>query len=335
MLRMNRRNFSKLAVTGLTAPFLVLPAFSARAQEQSIEEAVRSFDRLRSLIVQHGDEVVFSEALRGPPLDRPANIKSCSKSIVSLLLGTAIACGEASGVDARLAAIAPTIIPSDATPGVEDITLEDLVTMRAGLAATSGPEYGAWISSDDWIGYALRRPMDGRPGGRMIYSTGSTHILGAALTVATGKDLLTLARERLGAPLEIEIPPWTRDPKGFYLGGNEMALSPQAMLKIAIMMRDGGRFEGEQIVPKSWIDASTQARTRSPWSGMDYGYGWFLTETGFIVARGYGGQIIAANPSHKLAVALTSDPDRPARSAGYFGELMQFLDGPILQVAQR
>ncbi|MEO4042682.1 serine hydrolase [Hoeflea sp. CAU 1731] len=334
MLRMNRRNFSKVAVIGLAAPFLILRALPAWTQEQSIEEAARSFDRLRSLIVQHGDKVLFFEALRGPPLDQPASIKSCSKSIVSLLLGTAIARGEASSVDARLATVAPTIIPSDATPGVEDITLEDLVTMRAGLAATSGPEYGAWISSDDWIGYALRQPMVGRPGGRMIYSTGSTHVLGAALTVSTGKDLLTLARTRLGAPLGIEIPPWTRDPKGFYLGGNEMALSPHAMLKIAIMMRDGGRFEGKQIVPKSWIDASTQARTRSPWSGMDYGYGWFLTETGFIVARGYGGQIIAANPSRKLAVAFTSDPDRPARSAGYFGELMRFLDGPILHAAR-
>lgn len=333
-MRINRRDFARIAVSGLAAPFLILRAPPAWTQEQSIEETARSFDRLRSLIVQYGDEVIFAEALRGPPLDRPANIKSCSKSIVALLLGAAIDRQEAPGVDARLAAVAPTIIPSDATPGVEDITLEDLVTMRAGLAATSGPEYGAWISSDDWIGYALRRPMDGRPGGRMIYSTGSTHVLGAALAVATGENLLTLARERLGAPLDIEIPPWTRDPKGFYLGGNEMALSPRAMLKIAIMMRDGGRFEGEQIIPKSWVDSSTMARTRSPWSGMDYGYGWFLTETGYIVARGYGGQVIAANPSRKLAVAITSDPDQPARSAGYFGDLMQFLDGPILQVAQ-
>ena len=333
-MRINRRDFSRIAVSGLAAPFLLLRATPARTQEPGIAEVARSFDRMRSLIVQYGDEVIFSEALRGPSLDRSANIKSCSKSIVALLLGTAIERGEAPGVDARLAAVAPTIIPPDATPGVEDITLEDLVTMRAGLATTSGPEYGAWISSDDWIGYALRQPMDGRPGGRMIYSTGSTHVLGAALAVATGENLLTLARERLGAPLDIEIPPWTRDPKGFYLGGNEMALSPQAMLKIAIMMRDGGRFEGEQILPKSWIDASTMARTRSPWSGMDYGYGWFLTETGYIVARGYGGQVIAANPSLRLAVAITSDPDQPARSAGYFGDLMQFLDGPILQVAQ-
>jgi CubicO group peptidase (beta-lactamase class C family) len=171
------------------------------------------------------------------------------------------------------------------------------------------------------------------PGGRMIYSTGSTHVLGAAITTATGKSLLTLARERLGAPLGITVPGWRRDPQGFYFGGNEMSLTPRAMLKLALLMRDRGRFGGAQVISQAWIDASLTRRTQSPFSGLHYGYGWFLSESGYVIARGYGGQIIAAHPARGLAVAITSDPSMPARSGGYFGDLMALLDGPVLALA--
>ena len=294
---------------------------------------MRAMPQLHSLQIQRGDDLIFAEAPRGRGLDRSANIKSCSKSIVALLLGTALERKEIESLSSRLGDVAPDIIPKDATAGVADITMQDLVTLRAGVAGTSGPNYGEWIESPNWVAYALRRPMRDHPGGAMIYSTGTTHILGAALARATGQSLLALARDRIGAKLGFDIPAWTRDPQGFYLGGNEMALTPRAMLRIAIMMRDNGRYDGAEVIPEAWIRESLQPRTRSPFSGLAYGYGWFLNSSGFVLARGYGGQVIAAHPGRRLAVAITSDPTRPARSEGYFGALMDFLDGPVLQIS--
>ncbi|HEU0162021.1 MAG TPA: hypothetical protein VFQ69_06430, partial [Rhizomicrobium sp.] len=86
-------------------------------------------------------------------------------------------------------------------------------------------------------------------------------------------------------------------------------------------------------IPESWIAASVTPRTRSPFSGLAYGYGWFLSDSGWVIARGYGGQIIAAHPAKRLAVAITSDPAQPARSEGYFGVLMNLLEGPVLALA--
>ena len=229
--------------------------------------------------------------------------------------------------------MAPRLIPRDATDGVGALTMEDLVTLRAGLQGTSGPNYGEWVASGNWVSYALRQPRIAAAGGRMIYSTGTTHVLGAAIATATGSTLLDLARAQLGRGLGIEIAPWTRDPPGFYFGGNEMALTSRAMLRVAVMMRDGGQYEGRQVVPEDWLRASTQPRTRSPYSGLDYGYGWFLSRTGWVIARGYGGQLIAAHAGRDLAVTITSDPNQPARSDGHFGALMRLLDGPILNAA--
>ncbi|WP_299681439.1 serine hydrolase [uncultured Roseobacter sp.] len=323
----SRRRMFMSAVAAAAIPRVV------HAQEAELQKAIDSLPQLYSLQVQHHDELVFAEAPRGPGLERLANIKSCSKSIVALLLGAELDRGTFASVEVTLGDAAPGILPPSAAPGAADITLEDLVTLRAGLGRTSGPNYGEWVSSSNWLAYALSRPMVDVPGGRMLYSTGSTHILGAVLTEATGLSLLELARTHLGGPLGIEIPPWTRDPQGYYLGGNEMALHPTAMLKLAVLMRDEGRFDGRQVVSRDWIKASTEPWARSPWSGLSYGYGWFLSPSGYILGRGYGGQIIAAHPERGLAVAITSDPTQPARSGGYFGDLMRLLDGPILALA--
>lgn len=307
-----------------------LPARAATADD--VAEAATGLGQLHAIVVQQGDEVVLATAPRGRGLTQPANIKSCSKSILALLLGIAIERAEVPGLSARLGDVAPDLIPNDATEGVADLTLDHLVTLRAGLASTSGANYGAWVSSRNWVGQALRQPFVGTPGGQMIYSTGTTHILGAALSQATGETLLSMARSRLGAPLGIDIPPWTRDPQGFFFGGNEMALSPNAMLRVALLMRDGGRYNGQQVVPEDWVAASKTPRTRSAFSGLSYGYGWFQSRSGWIIARGYGGQIIASNDARSLAVAITSDPTLPARSQGHFGDLMALLDGPILSL---
>ncbi len=323
---LTRRTFGLTVAASLALPHL------SRAQTEDLHTAIGSLSQLHSLQIRLGEEIVFAAAPRGPGLTQLANIKSCSKSIVALLLGVAINRGEVPSVTATLGEVAPGILPSDATPNAADITMEDLVTLRAGLERTSGPNYGEWVNSPNWLADALTRPMVAEPGTRMLYSTGSTHILGAALTAATGQSLLSQARRRLGDPLGIEIPAWTRDPQGYHLGGNEMALRPTAMLDIATLLRDGGRFAGAQVVPQSWIAASTTPRTRSPWPGLSYGYGWFLSPSGYVLARGYGGQIIAAHQSRNLAVAITSDPTQPAGSGGYFGDLMRLLDGSILAI---
>ena len=66
--------------------------------------------------------------------------------------------------------------------------------MQAGLETTSFYNYGAWVLSDDWVGFALNQPMQSPPGTRMQYSSGNFHILSAILTEVTGQSTLAFAR---------------------------------------------------------------------------------------------------------------------------------------------
>ncbi len=328
--RIIRRRTLLAGAAALAAPRLALGQALAGPARMAEE-----FDQLHALIVARDGEELLAEAFRGPPLDRPVNVKSVSKTLVAALTGAAIDRGEIDGLDATLGTLIPEMIPPDADPRVAELRLKHLITMQAGLERTSGPNYGAWVNSGNWVRYALARPFVAEPGGRMLYSTGSFHVLGVALAEATGDSLLTQARERLGDPLGIDIPPWVRDPQGRYLGGNEMALSPRAMLRFGEMVRRDGLWQGRRVLSEDWVAASLVPRTRSPWSGLSYGYGWFLGRAGgarIALARGYGGQVICIAPERGITIAITSDPTRPARSGGYFGDLMELI-GDILATA--
>ncbi len=311
-------------------------AFDPALLDRAIKRAA-GLDQIHALVIGRNGEVVSAEAFRGPAVNRAVNVKSVSKTIAASLAGIAIDRGVLRSVDVTLVEAAPGLVPAGVDPRVRRITLADLLTMQAGLEPTSGLGYGRWINSRNWVADALRRPFVTEPGARMLYSTGSYHLLGAALSSASGRSLLALAREWLGEPLGIEVPSWTRDPQGFYLGGNNMALSPLDLFRFGELWRQGGLWNGRRVISAAWVEASWVPRTRSPFSGDDYGYGWFLAEAKghrIAYARGYGGQMLYLVPGLGLTVVVTSDPGRPARSDGHVGLLNALLTDAIIPAAE-
>ncbi len=332
MTRSTSQITRRATLTGLatTAAFSAPMRLAAQEAATPGDFATRAaaLDQLHALVVRKGGAEIFAEAFRGPALTRPANVKSVSKTLVALLTGRAIAEGAIEGPDTRVLPLLGRAPTGDAR---DDLTVGHLLSMRTGLDSTSGGDYGAWIASADWVDYVLTRDLVAEPGGRFIYSTGGWHVLGAALARATGRDLHALAQDWIGDPLDLALPVWVRDPQGRYLGGNEMAVAPQGLARIGQAVLAGG---GE-IVPEDWIESSWQRRARSPFSGDGYGYGWFLTEiagTPVRYGRGYGGQVLAVAPERDVVIAITSDPTRPARSGGYFGELKALMSDILRQV---
>ncbi|NBB93859.1 MAG: serine hydrolase, partial [Gammaproteobacteria bacterium] len=229
-------------------------------ERQALIEYADSLPRLHSLLVLHDGEAVVEHVRSGPGLSSPASLKSLSKTILSALAGIAIERGLVEGTDQPLVDLLGEPLPASVDPRVGDITLGHALSLQAGLRSTSGRYYGAWVQSDNWVVHALTRPMVDQPGGEMIYSTGSTHLAGAALVRASGRSLLSMAREWLGEPLEIRIPDWMRDPQGIHFGGNQMRLSPRALARFGEAYRLNGLHDGKQVIPRSWIEASWTPR---------------------------------------------------------------------------
>ena len=209
--------------------------------------------------------------------------------------------------------------------------------MRAGLQSTSFDNYGAWVTSRNWVRDALRRPMVAEPGAEMIYSTGSTHLLSAIITRRTGLSTHRYAERVLARPLGIPLRAWTRDPQGIYFGGNEMRMTPREMVAFGTLYLNGGRTaSGRQVIPKAWIDSSWVPRARSGWSGQEYGYGWWIRQSNghpVYFAWGYGGQFIFVIPTLELVVVTTSDASPTRRERGHLEAIYDLLDTAIVPAA--
>jgi len=290
----------------------------------NFETAAKEQHRIKAVVVSLGGKTVFAKAFRGPSVDRNVNIKSVSKTVVATLLGVARQRSVIDSLDQTLGELAPELIPGGASARIASLTLQNLVTMQAGLERTSGRAYGVWVNSENWIHHVLSRPFVDEPGGRMLYSTGDTHVLGAVLSQLTGRSLYELANDWLGKPLGIKFAPWTRDPQGYYLGGNEMALSPLHLVKLGELYLANGVINGQKLLDPNWVQDAFTPRTRSVYSGDGYGYGWFLRQLAdepAAYARGYGGQVLHVLPNMSLAVVITSDEKQRARSNGYMGVL--------------
>jgi CubicO group peptidase (beta-lactamase class C family) len=274
--------------------------------------------RLHSLLVSHAGELVLEEYFNGADPTRPANIKSVSKSVISALIGIAIEQGHLNGVEQPIADFFTDQLGADT--GKAEITIEDLLTMQAGLETTSNRNYGAWVLSSNWVEFALNQPLELMPGTVMEYSTGNTHLLSAILTSVTDLTTLEFARQTLASPLGFRLPEWPRDPQGIYFGGNDMEMTPRQMLAFGELYLNDGRADGRQIVPQEWVQASLRPRTESRReAGRYYGYGWWIRRMAGLqtpYAWGFGGQFIVLVPELDLVVVTTSDssPTREARS---------------------
>ena len=296
--------------------------------------------RTHTLLVAVDGGIVVERGWRGHATDETANIKSLSKTLISALVGAAIDRDVVEGVDQPVVELLGERVPADIDPRVETISVGNLLSMQAGLERTSGANYGGWVASDNWVRDALTRPFVAEPGGRMLYSTGNSHLLSAALTEASGRSTLALMRDWLGEPLGIAIPPWTRDPQGIYFGGNEMGLTPRALLRVGELYRQGGRYAGERVLPAEWIERSWQPRTRSHFNqdDYDYGYGWFITtlaEVPTYYGWGYGGQLLFVVPKRAMTIVMTADPTPPSNGSDYLdrvkaviGELIEAVETP-------
>ncbi len=287
------------------------PTLDAATRAGLLERA-GDLPRLRSLLVSVGGELVEEHYFNGASARRQANLKSASKTLIAILTGIAIDRGHLAGVDQPIVDFFPAELAGDDALK-RTITIGDLLSMRSGLETTSNRNYGRWVQSRHWVRHVLSRPMVDRPGGRMIYSTGSTHLLSAILTRATGMSTLEFARKHLAGPLGITLPAWLRDPQGVYFGGNEMTLSPRAMVAVGeLYLRGGSSAEGRRVVSAEWVRESLVPRTVSRYSRRAYGYGWWLRTLGghaAYYAWGYGGQFIFVIPELDSVIVATSSPN--------------------------
>jgi CubicO group peptidase (beta-lactamase class C family) len=190
------------------------------------------------------------------------------------------------------------------------ITLEHLLTMSSGLAW----DYQEMISCRDWVQYTLDQPMVTKPGTAFHYNSGSSHVLSALIQKTSGMSTRDFAQKYLFDPMDISDFRWQKDVDGIYKGGWGMSMTPRDMAKFGYLYLKQGIWNGQQLIPAAWIEATTKRHVQvteplEPW-GLSMGYLWWLHEDGLYAAHGMKGQFVYVIPEFDLVVVITANiPD--------------------------
>ncbi|MBM4252015.1 MAG: hypothetical protein FJ146_08595 [Deltaproteobacteria bacterium] len=347
--------------------------------ESAIKSAADPKNRVTSILVtRHG--YIAAEAYFG--CDDESGTSNCTnastvhhsysmaKSVTATLIGLAIADGKIPSVDAK----AGTWIPQWRYPGClprcdgrQNITIRHLMTLTSGLDWSEdwNSDRGVWNfpgqfdlammdgagRSRDPVAYValqgLRERPDGesyQPGDYAFYSTGDPAVLSQVIQEAIGQSVADYAYTRIFKPIGMTAE-WLGDMSGRTRSYARLYATARDFAKFGQLYLDRGRWQGQQLIPRDWIDASL-----TPCGGLwdsklslaqqkcfaFYGFLWHLDMPlrfssqappslkvaafkpeeledlphDAYLAEGIFGQMIAIIPSLDMIIVRTADDDR-------------------------
>ena len=298
---MTNRTLQRRHVMRGTGALLMASSTSRAIASPGIEQRLAELQKdgrvsgLHALLVAQSDRLLFEHYETGEdenwsiPLGRvtfgpavPHDLRSVSKSVVSLLYGMALAAGKVPPPEAKLYARFPEYADLAAQPGRDRLTIEHALTMTLGIEWDELTiPYGdprnsedAMVAAPDRYRYILERPIIGEPGVQWSYCGGATALLGRLIARGTGETLLGHARRVLFEPLGFGPSEWTLDSHGEPHAASGLRLLPRDMVKVGQLVLAQGAWNGRQIVPAEWVTRATTPMVPIEGRG-GYGYQWY------------------------------------------------------------
>lgn len=311
-------------------------------------------ETLYGLLVLANDQLIAEGYFHEGTVEQKALLQSVTKSYTSALVGIALDRGCLTSVDQKLLDFFPEFADRITDPRKKRITVRDLLQMRAGYPwEEKDPALWKAVLSGDYLPLIVDFPLTHDPGTVFQYSNVSSHFLGMTVARACKTDLQSYAREHLFSKIGAEMGAWTRDRYGYYFGHAELHATARDMARLGLLYLNGGTYQGNQVVPASWVQESLQRYSKNVDSAgirsgkvgryfhdVSYGYQWWAARAGdhrFNLAWGHGGQFILVLQELDMVIVVTSAPfhgDHGARAwkhelanLNLIGKFIQSLPG--------
>ena len=285
-------------------------------------EGVR-FPRLNCLLVVRHGYLVVEEYFRGFKADRIHTLQSVSKSFTSSLVGMAIARGEFNGVEEKVLDFFPDMEGiANLDERKSSMRLQDLLTMRSGTdyheSGSDSPHFQLNALPTGWDRFYLDRPMLRAPGTFFLYDSGAVIVTSSMLKNRTGLHADAFMERFLFAPLQITKKFWFKNQEGHPHTGGGLHLRPRDTAKFGLLYLQGGRWQGEQVVPEDWVRESFRKHVdlgTKPTGTIGYGYWWWILapdpegegKENIYAAMGFRAQYIFVIPEHDMVVVVNGD----------------------------
>jgi CubicO group peptidase (beta-lactamase class C family) len=223
-----------------------------------------------SLLIWQGGELIFEQYFDGGAKDTRAESASMHKSVMSTLMGAAIADGAVSSVDDPIG----KYIPEWANDPRGKITVRNVLNMATGLAPLSME--GGILSANSRFSFGLfmraltlSRPLVTEPGTVFDYRNPNSQLGGMIIEAATKRRYADYLSEKIWKPLGAkDAYVWLDKAGGMPRTASTLMARSEDWLRVGIMLKDGGQFEGRQVVPTEWVEQMIAPSTTNPNYGL-------------------------------------------------------------------
>jgi hypothetical protein len=183
---------------------------------------------------------------------------------------------------------------------------------RAAGVMPKPPGYAGPATSYEFLAGMAKEP--GREhGAGFTYKSPNTEVLGWLIRRVTGQRLEQVLSDRLWAPLGMEHDGYMQvDSSGAPLAAGGLNLRLRDLARFCEMMRQGGRFNGRQVVPESVVADIARGASKDDFAGAGYktlpGWSyhnqWWVSHNdhGAYSARGVHGQLCYVDPKAEMAI---------------------------------
>ena len=262
------------------------------------------------LIIRHGKIVVDAYYAPFAPNIRH-DLRSVTKSFIGTLTGIEVQEGLLDSVDHPIVDLFADKHISNLDDAKKSITVQNMLDMTSGIAwredaYTPDETIIRMYKTPDPTEFVLSQAMSDPPGARFYYDGGNPYVLSALITKKAGRDALDFARDELFKPLGISSVRWGEtDAQGVTDGESGLYLTPHDMAKLGYLYLHDGSWDGQQIIPSSWVDRARQGPVKAT-DGFHYGNLWWsLPARGAFMARGRHSQIILVLPKLDVVAVMT------------------------------
>jgi CubicO group peptidase (beta-lactamase class C family) len=297
-----------------------LPADTPAAQgvdAQGVEafldavEAAPGIEPHSLMIMRHG-RLVASGWWAPYTADRKHLLYSLSKSFTSTAAGLAVAEGLLD-LDAPVVSYFPEFEAEITDPGSRGMLVRHVAAMASGHVVDT-LDAAVAVDPDEPVRGFLLLPPDRAPGTVFAYNQPATYTLGAIVQKVTGLSLTDYLRPRLLDPLGIGEVAWSQRPAGRDIAFSGLHATTDAVARLGQLYLRGGEWEGERLLPASWVAEATRAHVSnsdgtpegaaSDWQ-QGYGFQFWMSRHGY---RGDGayGQFCVVLPAYDAVIAMTA-----------------------------
>jgi CubicO group peptidase (beta-lactamase class C family) len=278
-------------------------------------DAYIASQRVTGLIIVQDNRIRLEKYAMGYSASGRWTSFSVAKSFTSTLAGAALRDGYIKSLDDKVSAYIPGLKGSV----YDDVTVRQLLTMTSGVKWNedySDPKSDVALFSkhqadpgmDVSVSYMRRLKREAPAGGKWLYKTGETNLLGVLVSQATGKKLSDYLSEKIWKPYGMEQDAiWMLGSTGHEVSGCCISAALRDYARFGQFIAEGGKIHGESILPADWLAQATTKRADIGAPGRGYGYQWWTYDDGSFAASGIFGQSIFIDPKRKLVIATNGD----------------------------